>query len=320
MDGEKLFAFVESESEPAVLATIISARGHSYRKEGASMIVTESGRKFSSISPGCLEADLKERVSRLWAEGSYEIVDYNMQPEEDPLWGEEIGCGGVIRVLLEPLAGVLPGMLMEIGRRVRGGEPVWLVRCVSGGRLCYLLEGAHDRFGKMGGAAAGEVLYESCFAPRERLVIFGAGEEAVELEELARKIGFRTAVADWRAALCHSDRLPYAETVVGNADEIVRSLGIGRDDYVLVGSHHLRRDRDMITRVMPLHPAYLGIIGSAKRVQLLMGGETLPAFVKAPVGLAIGAEGAEEIAVSVAAELIAWRKAIRTGAAERRRA
>ncbi|QHW29468.1 hypothetical protein GZH47_00555 [Paenibacillus rhizovicinus] len=376
MESERISAFADKDSAAAVLATIIQVRGHSYRKEGASMLLTEDGRRIGSISPGCLEADLHARVAAILEAGVHEVANYNMRPEEDVVWGEEIGCGGEIRILLEPLTGTLRGLLREIGRRVRCGERVKLVRREAGGILRYWLEPAGarsesaadsagavaERMSRHGeesraeteGAAAvtasghgaeeleadgalpffvpasgrevkereteGALLFATVFAPRDRLVIFGARDEAVAVGELARGIGFETVVADWRPELCRPGRFPHAATFVGEPERIVAELQIGERDFVMIGSHHLRRDREMAALVMPLRPAYLGIVGSARRIKLVLDGMAPEPFVKAPIGLAIGAEGAEEIAVSVAAELIGWRKRLRSSAFERRNA
>lgn len=304
---ERIFAFLEREDVPAVLATLIFVKGHAYRKEGAVMLLAGDGRTIGSISPGCLEADLLERVPRILREGRHETVDYNLRPETDPVWGEAIGCGGELRILLEPVAGELRERLKEIGRSVRAGEPMLLVRRLTGGRLRYAavrapLGQARRRrpFSRFAGA--------TLFAPPERLILFGAGEEAEAIGRLAGRVGFRIAVADWREGLCSRERFPYADTAVGDPDSIIRQLAIGRSDYVIVGSHHLRRDRDMLVRLLPLRPAYVGLIGSRRRIGLLLDGLPSAPFVKGPAGTPIGSEGADEIAVSVAAELIAWRK------------
>ncbi|QHT61261.1 hypothetical protein GXP70_15720 [Paenibacillus lycopersici] len=353
MESERILAFVDNHSAEAVLATVVRVRGHAYRKEGAAMLLTEDGRRIGSISPGCLEADLHARVAAVLGSGVHELVDYNMRPEEDFVWGEEIGCGGDIRILLEPLTETLRGMLLEIGRRVRCGERVLLVRREAEGRLRYSLEPAKTRSdGFSGGPSAvagplsrhdeeeaglpadgspflmpgerpdreadGAPSFASAFAPRERLVIFGAGEEAAAVDELARGVGFRTVVADWRPALCRPGRFPHAATIVGEPERIVSELRIGARDYIMIGSHHLRRDRELASLVMPLRPAYLGIVGSARRVGLVLGGMATEPFVSGPIGLAIGAEGAEEIAVSIAAELIGWRKRLRAADPARR--
>jgi xanthine dehydrogenase accessory factor len=346
MDTESIFALAERMPSAAVLATVIEAKGHSYRKAGASMLLTADGGAVGSISPGCLEADLAGRVGDVLAGRRYVIAEYNLRPEEDAVWGEEIGCGGALRILLEPLTDELRAALGAVVRSVRGGRPARLVRRDIAGRLGYEVRPSAPLTGSMGpgaqGAAAGmrpgedgaragedgrpdagsagETLWESLHLPRERLILFGAGAEAAAVDELARVVGFRTVVADWRPALCTPRRFPGAETIVGDAEAIVSGLNVGARDFVVLASHNLRRDREMYARLVPLGPAYLGIVGSAARIDRLLEGKEPPPFVKAPVGLPIGAEGASEIAVSVTAELIACRHRLRAAAGQGRSA
>ncbi|MBB6732028.1 XdhC family protein [Cohnella zeiphila] len=336
MDTETVFALAERWPTAAALATLIEVRGHSYRKAGASMLLAANGEKAGSISPGCLEADLAERAGGVLAGNRHAVVEYDLRPEEDIVWGEEIGCGGMLRVLVEPLTDELRRALGEVVRLMRGGEGARLERRESGGRLVYAAEPAGpspapDPGGNAGGESgawedgtgkgcASGLFYASLHLPRERLVIFGAGDEAIAVDELARSIGFRTAVADWRPALCGPERFPKSATFVGDAESIVAELRVGRGDYVMIAGHNLRRDREMVARVLPLGPAYLGIVGSASRVRRLLDGMAPPPFVRAPIGLPLGAEGAQEIAVSVAAELIAWRRRLRVSSAGRREA
>jgi xanthine dehydrogenase accessory factor len=320
MDTEAVFAIAERTRGPSVLATLIGVQGHSYRKAGAAMLLTEGGETVGSIGPGCLEADLSARAREVWAANRYAIAEYNLRPEEDAVWGEEIGCGGTMRILLEPLTDELRGALGEVVRAVRGERGARLVRRESGGRIGYEVEPAAPADGPRpgGGSGADAPLYESLHLPRERLIIFGAGEEAAAVDELARSVGFRTVVADWRPALCGPERFPSARTIVGDADAIVAGLNVGARDFVMLASHHLRRDREMVDRIVPLEPAYLGIVGSSSRIGRLLEGMVPPPFVKAPIGLPIGAKGAREIAVSVTAELIACRNRLRASDGEGR--
>ncbi|MCC3372676.1 XdhC family protein [Cohnella sp. REN36] len=321
MDTEAIFAIAERTQAASVLATVIGVQGHSYRKAGASMLLAEGGWTVGSISPGCLEADLADRIGEVLAENRYAIADYNLRPEEDAVWGEEIGCDGTLRILLEPLTDDLCRALGEVVRAVRGGMAARLVRREAGGGIGYevklaaIVDGCRPDAG-----GASDSLYESLHLPRERLVIFGAGEEAVAVDELARGVGFRTVVADWRPALCDPRRFPAAETIVGDADAIVAGLNVAARDFVMLASHNLRRDREMYARIVPFGPAYLGIVGSTSRIGKLLEGKIPPPFVRAPIGLPIGAEGAKEIAVSVTAELIACRNRLRVFAGGRREA
>lgn len=149
--------------------------------------------------------------------------------------------------------------------------------------------------------------FEMMLAPQPRLVLFGAGGDLDPIFRQAAALGFRIAVADWRPGAATPERFPGAELAVGTAGAIVEALGVSPADYVVVCGHQLRKDREMIEALLPIGPAYLGVMGSRRRVELLFDGLPKPPFVRAPVGLDIGADGPEEIAVSIAAELVAIR-------------
>ncbi|MBB3127986.1 xanthine dehydrogenase accessory factor [Paenibacillus rhizosphaerae] len=319
METENILRYVQNEGAPAVLATLVSVRGHAYRKPGAMLLLAADGHRIGSISPGCLEADISARVPRILERGRLEWVSYNTEPGTDPIWGEDMGCGGELGILLEPVEGRLLAILREAAQTVLRGKAAWLVRELRPDQeMDYRLE--DDGPIKDSVAGRGAFIFAARLDPSRRLIIFGAGEEAAALEAMARPIGFATAVADWREDWCSKERFPLARTVVGDAGRIAEELRIGRSDYVVLASHHLRRDRDMLRHLLPLQPEYVGVIGSARRIGLLFGELPIPDFVDAPAGLPIGAEGAAEIAVSIAARLVQWRSGAEAAAWERRHA
>ncbi|KAA8745270.1 XdhC family protein [Paenibacillus sp. UASWS1643] len=113
MEMHDLCAITARETR-CVLATAIKVEGHAYRKQGVSMLLTEDGKMYGSISPGCLESDLQARVSHVLDTKQMEFAEYDMRPEDDLSWGETIGCGGLVVVLLEPVCGELRYTLQKM--------------------------------------------------------------------------------------------------------------------------------------------------------------------------------------------------------------
>lgn len=314
MDAYDVLRAAASSVEPAVLATVVGVEGHAYRKAGATMLFAAGGTKVGSLSPGCLEADLQMRVPHLIESGGCEIVTYNMVPEEDAVWGEAVGCGGKLRILLEPATGLLRELLRTAYGLLEKGESVRLLRYSSGAGIRYGLKPAADEGTDVrAGRVEEEPFFEQTFSPRPRLVLFGAGQDLDPLFELAGRIGFRLAVADWREEAVNAERFPGAELAVGSAADIAAALRLQSSDYAIVCGHQLRKDREMLELLLSVQPVYLGVMGSRKRIDYLFEGLPKPPFVHAPVGLAIGGEGPEEIAVSIAAELVAARSRSRAG-------
>ncbi|MEC0130123.1 MULTISPECIES: XdhC family protein [Paenibacillus] len=326
MNTHEIAMHIQTHQAPAVLATLIEVEGHSYRKAGAVMLFFEEGT-IGSLSPGCLENDLQLRTSEIWERGLPEIVEYNMLSPDDLSWGEVIGCGGKIKVVLEPVQGQLYKLLVQASDRLARGEKLILFREAVEKGFIYKLEldpdivlpqsKKHPKLshsakeslaaGRFMAAPAELTAFHTSFVPKPRLVIFGGGRDVVPIAKLADRVGFRVAVADWREGSLHN-KFPRAEQVICSPMEVVQRLGVAREDYVLICSHQLGRDRQFLESVIPLAPLYIGIIGSKARISLLLEGFEVPASLHAPVGLPIGGEGPEEIAVSIIAEIIQIRR------------
>jgi len=153
------------------------------------------------------------------------------------------------------------------------------------------------------------------YEPKPRLVLFGAAPDARPLAALAAAAGFSVLVSDWRPALCDQRYFPDADSIlVGFPEETIPEITFSPYDFVVVMTHHLKRDQELLRLLSMKRFRYLGILGSKGRTERLLS--DVPIAVKAhyPVGLDIGAEGPEEIAVSIVAELIAvLRKNSATG-------
>ncbi|WP_171056067.1 XdhC family protein [Paenibacillus sinopodophylli] len=315
MDMHDILEALREDDEHYVLATILCVEGHSYRKAGASMLFKSSGEQIGAVSPGCLEHDLQAIAEMVSASGQFVCMSYNMNADEDAIWGEAIGCGGEIRLLLEPVKGRLLTLLLEAKTKLEASMSVRLARSWNDSIIEYELydfvDDVDDAFYWEETASLHHL--ELVLSPRPRLIVFGVGKDAEAIYELVKKIGFHMILADWRPALCSEERFPEAKCVVGSPEEIADQLHFRSSDYLIVCSHNLQRDKDMIRLALPLQLVYIGILGSKKRIRHLFETFLIPSNVRAPIGLSVGADGPYEIAVSIAAELIA----IRAGRKER---
>jgi xanthine dehydrogenase accessory factor len=290
-----------------VLATIVKVQGHAYRKLGAAMLLYADGERAGGISPGCLEADLEERVPEVLTQGRAQYVEYDMSDPDDFAWGEAVGCGGTIHVLMEPVAGKLETILGEIKLELDCGQACLLSRSWdASGQVSYKVKpSVHHGVS----AAAGAASLQLYCSPRPRLIIFGAGTDAEPLAALAGQAGFQVVVADWRESLCCSGRFPAGcDTVAGSPPQLIEQLQINGTDYVVIMSHQLERDRQCLELLLKQPPRYAGLLGSKSRAATILDGRIPPAWLRFPVGLPIGAEGPLEIAISIVAELIAVRR------------
>ncbi|WP_199619205.1 XdhC family protein [Paenibacillus alkalitolerans] len=312
---------------PKLLATIVQVDGSAYRKEGTMMFISEDGKRVGLLSGGCLEEDVAQRAPQVWEEGVSRTVVYDMSAEDDLSWGQGHGCNGAVHVLMEPVDGVLTEHMNALRRELNEGKPVLHVKRLSEQRTVtdYLFYSGTGRwFGKWSGALpphtdrlfairkAGIIrlhqpsqqLFVQIFEPKPRLIIFGAGPDAKPLVGFAAGAGFNVVVADWRPAYCNHIHLPEAnEFVLGSPDSIAADYPFSKRDSVIVMTHHFQKDQQIMHALLSKELQYIGILGSRVRTERLLRG-AIPRRLRSPVGLPIGAEGPEEIAISILADVI----------------
>jgi xanthine dehydrogenase accessory factor len=294
---------LEKSGQRSVLATIVGVQGSSYRKVGTAMLLLENGSRIGILSGGCLEADLAERA----AAGGYEeepaVRSYDLRSEDDLAWGRGVGCAGVIDVLTEPVTPALRQQLLEAKRALDNGMAVTIIKGVA----AETLGTNRIELGVGGDSFAHDVSrwFVRCVLPKPRLLLFGAGEDARPVAELAAKTGFAVIVLDRRAAMCCSDFFPGAAAcIVGSVDEAIAAVAVRPDDYAVVMTHDFVQDQSILRALCSFKLRYIGLLGARERTSRLLGSDARPAGLRSPVGLSIGAEGPEEIAVSIVAELL----------------
>ncbi len=159
-------------------------------------------------------------------------------------------------------------------------------------------------------------VYVEPINPKQKLIVFGAGHVGSAVAKVGALLGFQTVVVDDRPGFASADRIPEAqEWLEGNYREIARSLPVDGSTYVVIATHGHGHDDEILQELATAPVAYLGMIGSRRKVKLAL--EQLQKLgvpddairrVRAPMGLDIGAETPEEIAVAVAAEMVAVRR------------
>jgi xanthine/CO dehydrogenase XdhC/CoxF family maturation factor len=153
-------------------------------------------------------------------------------------------------------------------------------------------------------------VFADVLAPPPKLLVCGAGEDARPLVALAATVGFRVVVVDHRAAYLTPERLPDAHRFfLGRADDLGDDLPSDAVTYAVVMTHSLKQDTAWVRRLIGTSVTYVGILGPRARTCRILEavGAERDERVFGPVGLDLGAEGAEQVAVSVVAELLAAR-------------
>ena len=321
------------------LATLTETRGSTFRRAGARMLVCADGTVVRGLSGGCPEADIVGRAREVIADGAARIVRYDRESGLDALI--ELGCGGELEVLIEPLRGPRDtafldavaacladrrsGVLASVFRKdgaVLAPTPRRLVidegRIVHNGFGAGLISGlladlASERVGPgpsrdtfEHGGSRWDVLLEPLIAPF-RLHVFGINSGALALARIGAGLGWEVLLVDDQAGRPLPAPVPArVRHVAVPPNEVADRLAFDARSFAVVMTHHLGRDVDYLRALRAAPLAYLGAIGSRKRVQRLSDGSGLDAdALHAPAGLDLGSETPEEIALAIAAEIVA---------------
>lgn len=292
-----------------VLATLVAVAGSSYRRAGARLLVTPDGERVGSISGGCLEEDVVARAAAVAASGRPEVVTYDTTAENDLIWGVGLGCHGVVQVLLERVA-ASPDWAIAAADALGRRQPIALAVIWGGG--------APETWGTNLGStlpadrAETGVLRQN-LTPPLALTVYGAGDDARPLVRLAKELGWHVTVADPRPAHLTADRFPSADRrVIAPAGELVRHAKPEPGSAAVVMTHHYVHDVPVLRALFGRPTAYVGLLGPKQRAERILAdlardGVVPPAPMltrfHAPVGLDLGAETPEEVALSIVAEI-----------------
>ncbi|MGG4258202.1 XdhC/CoxI family protein [Bacillus velezensis] len=326
-DIHRILDVIATSKKAKVLATIIKTEGSAYKKEGASMLILGDKTRVGMLSAGCLEEDLVERSEQVWAAGEPVIVRFDMSAEDDLSWGQGIGCNGVLTVLLEPVKGELERNLMTVKTCLDEKKSVTrmkrFTKTLEPKEDLYIVEdgevfGTGDvmeqgRIQKLRQTEKGikrdehtsDLFFIHQMVPKPCLYVFGAGEDAKPLVSLAAGTGFHVTVIDWRPALCHHGHFPEAgHLITGAPEEVMEGLSMTKRDFVVIMTHSFQKDQIILHTLKNENVFYKGVLGPRRRTERLLGGAEIPKDIHSPIGLPIGAQGPEEIAVSIVGEMI----------------
>ncbi len=326
-------AELTERGEAAAVATVVHIRGSAYRRPGAKLLVEASGKTWGGVSGGCLEADVREVGLAVLCDGVPRLRHYDTGSDEETVWGLGLGCNGSVDIFVQPATA--PETLAAFARvreLLEGDAPFTVSTVLAGGQTLVRADvGAVT--GSTGEARLdGEIKQRAadCLAdersavydvssarvftevhiPPPRLVIFGAGDDAMALASTARNVGFRVAVVDHRPAYLAPERFPEATHLIDarpGQDSDPLPPPLDRRSYAVVMTHSFAHDRDWVRHLVGTDVPYIGLLGPRARTETILGELTGDGSdrVFGPAGLDLGADGPEQIAVSIVAELLA---------------
>lgn len=336
------FARWRGAALPLVLVTVVETEGSTYTKAGHRILLTGTGEYQGLVSGGCLEGDLAEHAREVLAGEAAQLLTYDLRDDGNEVFGLGLGCNGLFRVLLQPLlpaTGYAP--FAAIAEQLLGEHPATSAVVVTSNDPALpvgatLVSGADGDVGwqlpqpwqaslargcvQRRSARKGEIAIEGVdgraarilyapLRPLPRLLVLGAGLDAVPLVELASRLGWRVTVADRRpAALARGDLGAAEQLLLMAPQDLARGLDPARYAAAVVMNHHLDSDRACLHALARTTMPYIGLLGpGARRERLLadLGAAAgdLAGRLRGPAGLGIGADSPETIALAILAEI-----------------
>ena len=340
----EVFEQTDFTQRKAALATVVWVEGSSYRRPGARMLITDDGRWEGAISGGCLEGDALRKARQVMLDGEPIVVTYDTMDDGANSFGVGLGCNGIIDVLIEPidpnspqnpvallkeftqkrdvrvlatvlksseLTGLTPGNRFSLTEQAAKSIPGWLHDDMQ--NVFSTGKPLTRTYAVLSGSA--EVFIER-IDPGIELVIFGAGYDVVPVAKLARNLGWQVTVTDDCIAHLSPKRFPVATCVLyADRQAVLDKLTITNRTAAVLMSHNFNYDRAVLQNLLATDVPYIGMLGPRKRFDKMQNefekdgldfSEESLNRVHAPIGLDLGAETPDEIALSIMAEIKAF--------------
>jgi xanthine dehydrogenase accessory factor len=321
------------QGRTAALATVIHIDGSAYRRPGAKMLVLDDGAMLGSISGGCLEADVREVALAVMRGGEPRVQHYDTGTDYQLPFGLGLGCNGSVEIFVQRAVPDLLEIAAPVTRLLQGDDPFAVCTVVRGPLLIgrsIVVTSRGERFGSTGdlnldqritananelfemGVSHGQDLggnevFVDLQVPPPSVVVFGAGEDTRPLARCAADVGFRVTVVDHRPAYLSPDNYPAEVRLVeARPDTNTLDIQLGPLAYAVVKTHSVEHDAKWVSRLLASDVPYIGVLGPRARTEEILrevrseGDER----IFGPIGIDLGADGPEQIAVSIVAELL----------------
>lgn len=278
-----------------LLVTVAGTRGSTYRRAGARCVIDQDGNITGAISGGCLERDLAERA-RKWEDGfEARLLSYDSTDFDDVIFGLGLGCRGTIDVVVQLFDASHPPRLPQMPQR----EPLTFATVVASENRDYRVGDAFPTPQELSVTKTTRLTIDACdvlvevIRPQRSLAVFGGGSDTEPVAVLAQNLGWRVEVISVKS--CHPD-------------DVAAKMDLSRFDAAVIMTHNFLYDLSLLEAVMPSSIPYVGLLGPKSRGEELI--ERMKNFtpemrqrLHTPIGLDLGADSPEEIALAIVAEI-----------------
>jgi xanthine dehydrogenase accessory factor len=345
----KAYKAAKKEGKRVALGTVVHLEGSSYRRPGARMLVEDSGLMTGAISGGCLEGDALRKALLVISQNKSKLITYDTSDEEDAIVGAQLGCAGIIQVLLEPIDHenennpiyllektflkrqnsvlitlfdinnklqdqVGTCMLVEQGGEISGAIEISEINEDIHLNAQEAIQNKKSKFIHYDAEDKSISAFIEYMTPPISLIIIGAGNDAIPLVNIADCMGWEANVVDGRNNLAKRERFVAAcQVLVSKPEQILNHITVDDHTVFVLMTHNYNYDLAILEILIENKDInYLGCLGPKKKFQRMLDdlaakGKVLTQEqinkIYSPVGYDIGAETAEEIALSIVAEI-----------------
>ena len=281
-----------------VLATVIETQGSSYRKSGAMMLINSLGQYYGLLSGGCLEADIMRQARQCLDKDENLIITYDMREDDDLGYQLGIGCGGMVKILLQPINQNNNWLALDE-----------LQTQLTARQTCYYQQNFQQTTpeNKLFLAApattdSAEIILHT-IKPTPSIAIFGGGTDALPLVNMAHILGWHIIVVDERVNYARPAYFKNAAKIIQKPiSELTEQPWLQAINAVVIMNHSIRLDAQALRLVQHSSATFVGMLGPKHRTEKVLKEAGLTSLIKPlanPVGLDIGGELPESIALSI---------------------
>lgn len=307
----KAFQAAQSRQLTAVLATVVHLIGSSYRKPGVRMLILEDGTMVGAVSGGCVEKEVYRQSGSVFKTQRPKIMTYDGR--------YRLGCEGILYILIEPFAPDTV-FLNAFKDTLKNRHPFTIKSYYQDqeGEMEGLGSMVHFRGNTLPVHSNCKIdsklaVLEKEMKPCQKLMIIGTEHDAVQLCGFAALMGWEVSIVATPMEAKELSDFEGSEELSSTQPEALDTNGIDLQTAVVVMTHSYVKDLQYLLRLKDSQPAYLGLLGPAKRREKLLGElmerdpEIALDFVESvhgPAGLNIGAETPQEIAIAIISEIV----------------
>jgi xanthine dehydrogenase accessory factor len=308
----------QKDSMDWVLATIVATDGSSYRKIGAMMMINSLGQYYGLLSGGCLESDIMRQARRCWQSKLNKIIQYDMREEEDLAWQLGIGCGGLVRILLQPVDADNDYLhLDQVYEAIKHYAGCVYQQHVDENKPDNQLIDITSH--KASNSVAGTVVEDTPqglivrhnLLPPPHLAVFGGGADARPLVAMAAELGWQVSLVDPRTAYAREAYFPAVNIVRTPLEQLYDASWLQQIDMAVLMNHNVKLDGQALALVQSSSAVYVGMLGPVHRTERVLQSANLTRRdlrkpLANPIGLRLGGELPESIALAILSEAHAY--------------